>query len=569
MFKIVSLTLYKEESSYEYTFKVGVNHFIGTNSTGKTEFYNFIDYMFGKTDETFGKEWFKDINKANLKFEYNKNEYSITRNLGFPNKNAFICKGKLELDSISELELKNKINSVFMLNVENQRNIEEFTGENITFRSFTVFNFLSEKNQGKTYDFLTKTEDLKYALKLPIILNYIFNPNIQEIKELKKEIDGLIKEIKKIEVVEEKKKYTIEQINIQLGILNIPVKFSYSPKTISRIKSHLDLIKKDVLPTNRLDKSIVDLQNMLINVDQQIKTYNNQLENLKIIKTENEKRNQLFLSFNKLIEKNNHYNYLIEPLKELISNTETNISFTTHYINNNTLDKLIAQRKNLINELNKRDAELSIYKMGDVNAAILLLEKNLEILDLEKGNLKELKQNLVQKKRALRELQNSDDVNKIKMLSRLITQLYLSSNNVSNFVQEDFKSNIYLQYRKKGNLLQPMIQGDEIYTGSMARHTLMQLSGYFGFIQLLIKENKYPFIPFLCIDHISKPFDSHNIKVLGEIIKQNYKMISKENFQIFIFDEKTPEDFGYLADNVINLDEDGKSGFVPFYKVKP
>ena len=55
------------------------------------------------------------------------------------------------------------------------------------------------------------------------------------------------------------------------------------------------------------------------------------------------------------------------------------------------------------------------------------------------------------------------------------------------------------------------------YTGSMARHTLMQLSGYLGFLKLLLEENKYPIIPFLVIDHISKPFDKDNSLAIGKI----------------------------------------------------
>lgn len=65
-----------------------------------------------------------------------------------------------------------------------------------------------------------------------------------------------------------------------------------------------------------------------------------------------------------------------------------------------------------------------------------------------------------------------------------------------------------MQYFKKGNILQPTIiktdfDENEVenvklvnyYTGSMARHTLIQLCGYLGFLKLLIEVNKYPLIP--------------------------------------------------------------------------
>ncbi|MFR6367886.1 MAG: hypothetical protein ACLUOA_03210 [Gemmiger formicilis] len=85
------------------------------------------------------------------------------------------------------------------------------------------------------------------------------------------------------------------------------------------------------------------------------------------------------------------------------------------------------------------------------------------------------------------------------------------------------KSGFHISYLKNGNILQPQILDEEsdsadqiknYYTGSMARHTLMQLCGYLGFLRMLIKEDKYPLIPFLVIDHISKPFDDKNQKAL-------------------------------------------------------
>ena len=69
-----------------------------------------------------------------------------------------------------------------------------------------------------------------------------------------------------------------------------------------------------------------------------------------------------------------------------------------------------------------------------------------------------------------------------------------------DILQEGFK----IQYLKRGNILQPMIQVTEkdengfeqkkevnYYIGSMARHTLIQLCGYFGFLKILLAEENY------------------------------------------------------------------------------
>ena len=60
MFKIKKLRIFSPDNEeFVYKFKAGINYFRGGNSTGKTEFYKFIDFMFGSSE---------DISKIGLKF---------------------------------------------------------------------------------------------------------------------------------------------------------------------------------------------------------------------------------------------------------------------------------------------------------------------------------------------------------------------------------------------------------------------------------------------------------------------------------------------------------------------
>lgn len=52
MFKIINLELCSvDDSKFIYEFKPGINYFKGKNSSGKTEFYSFIDFMFGSSED--------------------------------------------------------------------------------------------------------------------------------------------------------------------------------------------------------------------------------------------------------------------------------------------------------------------------------------------------------------------------------------------------------------------------------------------------------------------------------------------------------------------------------------
>ena len=201
----------------------------------------------------------------------------------------------------------------------------------------------------------------------------------------------------------------------------------------------------------------------------------------------------------------------------------------------------------------------------------------------DEAELKEKRKRIKEIKEEIKILQNADDTKKVKAFSNNITNLYASADKVSELVKHDIDIDGFnIQYLKKGNILQPMISSNEnnyidssrenkekklekYYTGSMARHTLMQLSGYLSFLELLVKENRYPIIPILVIDHISKPFDFMNRRAIGVILKKFYEKVDKKDIQIVMFDDENNEDLLVTDASVSNLISNNKSGFNPFY----
>ena len=182
----------------------------------------------------------------------------------------------------------------------------------------------------------------------------------------------------------------------------------------------------------------------------------------------------------------------------------------------------------------------------------------------KKKRVKEIKQEL-------KYLQNADDITKIDYISTLITEIYSSAGICSDVVSKDTaKMGFRIKYYKNGNIIQPVITTDDkeenYYTGSMARHTLMQLSGYLGFLKVLLEENKYPIIPLLVLDHISKPFDKENSEAIGKIFEKAFELIGKQNLQVFIFDDERYDTLGIKPEHAETMERDGKTGFNPFYK---
>lgn len=580
MFKICKLIMYSmEEDSFTYEFEFGINYFKGKNSSGKTEFYSFIDFMFGSSEDIRKKPWYADsLKKATMIFEFENIKYCISRTRD-PNQNYFYYFGDDESESIDLREYKDKLMAIFARDKESLKSIHNFTNEELTYRTFTMFNFLGEKGQGKIHNFFDKCSDIKYSVKLNPILNFIFNNNLEEIFNLQKELELLTSKIKELEVNYAKYEFILKQVNKNLQILGGNLWFT--GKNTEDIRKHLSEIKNMQNINNRkYEKNIADMQVMFNNISEQIKVYENSSSDLKQFEKDNLNRKILLEKLAVLINENGNLDYLIKPLQSLLTDIENSISFSKYIISDNTIKELIKQRESLRTEIKRNDSRFKMYTMEEKSKAIALIEDYLSAeVQSNEEELIENKKKVREIREKLRVLQSTDDSNKIKELSKYITNLYFSAKDISSVVDADIiHEGFKIQYIKSGNILQPVIargtENDDVfnkkedvnyYIGSMARHTLIQLCGYLGFLNILLADNKYPLIPILVIDHISKPFDQKNSKAIGKVISKAYESIGKKNLQIFMFDNDEFETLAIMPDHFENLIVENKTGFNPFF----
>ena len=204
-----------DNKQYEYIFSKGINYYKGKNSSGKTIFYTFLDYMFGSSANLSNTICLKNtLHYAILEFEYNSICYEIKRELD-PNKCYFKYTDDEWGASIDLNEYKEYLNVIFTTNEEYLRELREFTEEDLTYRTFTLFNFLGEKSQGNLNNFFDKAKDVKYFIKLSSILNYIFNENLHTISELRKKLTRLQEEIRRLEKSQNKFDFIKKQYKSQ------------------------------------------------------------------------------------------------------------------------------------------------------------------------------------------------------------------------------------------------------------------------------------------------------------------------------------------------------------------
>lgn len=581
MFKIDKLIM-KSTSDKEYTYKFdyGINYFKGKNSSGKTEFYKFIDFMLGSSEKINKQYWYKDtLKEATMELSYNNISYVLTRTMN-SEINYFHYKDEDRGDYIGSAEYKDKLNSIFSKENSILKDLREFTDENLTYRAFTMFNFLGEKRQGVLNDFLDKCSDIKYSIKLNSILNFIFNKNLVTILELKKELEKLENEVKMLEKSVSRFEFICNKVNLNLCKLNIST--VYNGRNSEKIRDEIKSIKNmENIRIKEGKKTIAELEVIYNNLDEQIKIYENRIADSKRMSVEAENRRKLLDKLKVILNNTNELQYLIEPITNLIGDLENSISFNKYIISDSTIKDMKKQREMIKQEILCNDYRFKRFNVDEKIKAVAIIEDYLnEDIMYNDLDLKEKRKQIKQIKEKIRILQNTDDIEKVEAISNSITNLYKSAGEVSELVKHDVNLDGFkIQYIKKGNIIQPMIsnngveRNDDIkvensekyYTGSMARHTLMQLSGYLSFLELLIKENRYPVVPILVIDHISKPFDDINRRAIGVILQRFYEKVDESDIQIFMFDDKNSEELLITNASVNNLVSDSKSGFNPFY----
>lgn len=584
MFRINKLVMHSfEGEQYTYSFNSGINYFRGENNSGKTEFYNFLDFMFGSSEDIRKKPWYRDcLKKASLEIQVDHLIYILIRSYD-PNQNQLSYADEEDGEIIDLKAYKEKLNSIFAKNLEILKSIRDFTEEELTFRAFTMFNFLGEKRQGEIHDFFDKCSDIRYSVKLTPILNFIFNNNLEKIYSLQRELEQLQQELKDLEVTSSRYDFIYTQINRNIQKLGSNV--WYTGRNADEIRKNISEIKNMEEPKKKgADCNIVDLEVMYSNISEQIKIYENSISDAKQFERDNENRKFLLEKLEELLEENSIFSYLVEPLQQLLNELDNTISFSQYTINDKTIAELKKQRNALKIAIKRNVPRFQCYTMEEKTKSVALIEEYLssDVRDCSE-DLKELKRKIREKKEEIKVLQNSDDIIKIRNLSQFITSLYKSAKGISSVVDDDIlQEGFKIHYLKRGNILQPMVQiieKDEndleqkkevnYYIGSMARHTLIQLCGYFGFLKILLVEDKYPIIPILVIDHISKPFDISNARAIGQVINKAYEEIGKDNLQIFMFDDEDYKTLALQPEHFENLVNDQKSGFNPFYYVVP
>lgn len=418
MFNLIELTLYGEVEGqiFTYHFVEGINYFKGKNDSGKTEFYTFLDYMFGANVNLSDKEWFRGtLSSAQLVFSYNDRKFVVARSISNPDKNYFRYFDEEGFEEVRLNEYRARLNIVFSEDQKTLKELRAFVEEDIGFRTFTVFNFLGENRQGVLSDFFDKCSRLEYSIKLPSLLNYIFNPNIARISELKKREENLKTKLETLENQARQNDDILGRVNHQLKILGI--NRAFNGKNAMTILHEIDSLQNALEKGESATKSlaITELEAIYTSLDEQIKRQKNAEYDHKRFVDASVKQKVLLDRLREMVEQKPMYAYLIEPIISLTADLDKSISFNKYLIQETTTRELQKQRDEIRQQILANKSRFAIYSVSEKSQAATLIKEYLSYYDcdFDSDKLAEIRSELKKIREEIRMLQNANDTEKI------------------------------------------------------------------------------------------------------------------------------------------------------------
>lgn len=571
MFELRTLTLNSFDGrSYPYHFERGINYIEGLNNTGKTAFVQFIDFMLGHDDKGIAERpWYcGTLKSAELALADDCRLLELYRSLD--GVDYEVCFNGVATDVRTLADYVSEVNSILCQNQRSLMDFWQYVGEELTYRTFTLFSFLEEDHVGQLNCFFGKLHEVRYRVKERQLFDYLFARDVSRILALEKDAKRLTEEKEELAIKAEKNKALSKRIDDELATLGVHM--SLEEDDIARIEEVLSSF--DITSPERLggSRGISESTFAAATLADQIRALEAMLSERDMEDAENTKRQRLLARLEELIDEKPEYNELVGPTHSLLEDLEESTSMRDAQVQKEVLER----KKKQLNRLRK-DLKASESVLNPVDA-----DERFRVATLLSDHIKEYKscdvrerfegiqRELTDVRKELRKLRMQIDETKIDTISAAITRRYKAACESSAFVRDDFELDGFgVRYVRNGNLIQPYFHQDDVpinyYTGSRARHALLQLSGYLAFLEMLRTRTDCPSLPLLVIDNISAPFDAENVRGIGDVLRSFYSEDENAEIQVFLFENKAPSELGVNPSVYVKLECEGKTGFNPFY----
>lgn len=114
---------------------------------------------------------------------------------------------------------------MFLESADEPASLSEYVGQDLTYRTFTLFSFLSEVTVGRINSFFSKLLETKYRVKQRPLFDYLFSIDANQIVLLQRKIADLNKQARELEARRAFNNHYLEAVNQELAKLGIVERF--------------------------------------------------------------------------------------------------------------------------------------------------------------------------------------------------------------------------------------------------------------------------------------------------------------------------------------------------------
>lgn len=568
MITINKIILYNNKNKEkEYNFKKNTI-IIGTNSSGKTNFFKLIDYMLGSSDEDLlSTNSIEEINFAEIEIVKNGTSYFFKRSLN--KKSDCFYKYDAQYIPCNLDAYKQEINQLLSKNKNYNETYSTVFNEDISYRIFSFLNKIDSQIKSISKSLFSTSH--KYIYRHRFLMNFIFNySNIESIAKIIKEMEKLESKIDNIE----KNKLYNEFIQTKLkeiyNILSVEYKENnlLDKKIINRINNYYNNISE-----YNFDDYTYYLAKLNA-IDNQLKEYNFIKQQLMFINNNYNDSINLLEQFNNIIKNSNYKEYTQDISNEIIK-------FKDKIAINNLLDikeiveQLNKQRKDILNKMKSINAPFTSKNFIDTAKNIELAKKYIDILNSNtETNNDELKVKIIKLKKEINRLEYSFDDKLLNEFNNDVTKTYLNLSRNISCVEKDIKiPNLMLDYEHIKNKLmfmekypdnsnEKILLAKHYDPGSDGRYVIIRVITHLCMFKFLNKHfSGLPVFPVLLIDSLDQAIDD---KSINPFINDFIKIATENNIQTISFYKnkyniKSNDDI-----EIINFSQESKGGFNPW-----
>lgn len=570
MIMINKIILYNiNDAIKEYYFKKNTL-IIGTNSSGKTNFFKLIDYMLGSSDEDLlSTESIEKINFAEMEIIKDGTSYFFKRSLN--KKLDCFYKYDTKYTQCNLDAYKQEINQLLSKNKNYNDIYSTVFNQDISYRVFSFLNKIEANNKSISISLFSTSQ--KHIYRNRVIMNFLFNyDNI-------KNIANKIKEKEKLEnkyAEKETEKRFIEFIKTELKDKYDILSIKYNNDELKDLLDEKIINKINAYYSNASEYNFDDYTYYLAKlntIDNQLKEYEFINQQLKFMNDKHQNSINLLENFNGIVKNSSYKEYTEDILTEIEK-------FKDKIVINNLLDikkiikQLHKQRKEVINIINSINAPFKNNNFIDTVNNIELAKKYIEILkNYKQFNNYDIKEEINKLKKQIKELELLFDDKLLNEFNSDLTDTYINLSQDITCVREDKqRNNLMLEFEHLKNKLMFVEKYsnnitennfvDKLYDpGSDGRYIIIRVITHLCMFKFLNKHfNGLPVFPILLIDGLDHAID----KSINSFIQDFTKIATEHNIQTISFC-KDEHNININDDiEIINFNKELNGGFNPW-----